>query len=176
MPKVKGLGLRVIAYDPYVSSEVATDLDVEMVDFPRLLKDSDFISVHATLTEETKKMFGWKELKEMKTSAFLINTARGGIVDTEALSSAVSEGSIAGAGLDVVDPDYVALRTDHPFFMMDNVIITGHSAFYSESSRPEMSRRAPQEVIRSLSGDLPYFLVNPEVKYNFDKRWKGGEN
>ena len=170
-PKAKGLGLKVIAYDPYVPSKVAEDVGVEPVDFQHLLQDSDLVSIHATLTDETRKMYGLKEFKKMKPSAFLINTARGGIVDTDALCTAISEGYIAGAGLDVVDPDYKPLSSNHPLFKMDDVIVTGHSAFYSETSYPELSHRAPQEVSRVLSGEWPRFFVNPEVKENFRRRF-----
>ena len=171
VPKAKGFGLNVVAYDPYVSTKVAEDAGVEMVNFKHLLNDSDFVSINAVLTDETRKMFGLNEFKEMKPSAFLINTARGGIVDTDALCTAISEGYIAGVGLDVVDPDFKPLSPNHPLFKMDNVIVTGHSAFYSETSYPELSHRAPQEVSRVLSREWPRFFVNPEVKENFRRRF-----
>ena len=170
VPKAKGFGLKIIAYDPYVSPDVFQQLGVEMVDFRHLLEESDYVSINASLAKETYHMFGLAEFQKMKPSAFLINTARGDIVDQEALCTAIAKGYIAGAGLDTVIPE--PLPGDHPLLQMDNVIVTAHSAFYSETSLAELPRRASQEVVRVLTGEWPQALVNPEVKENFNKKWR----
>lgn len=170
VPKAKGFGLKIIAYDPYIPTDVAQGLGVEMVDFSRLLEESDYISVNAILTQETYHIFGLAEFQKMKPSAFLINTARGDIIDQEALCTAISRGYIAGAGLDAVVPE--PLPPDHPLLHMDNVIVTAHSAFYSETAFVELSRRATQEVIRVLNGEWPQAFVNPEVKEEFNRKWR----
>ena len=170
VPKAKGFGLKVIAYDPYVSADVAGELGVEMVDFNQLLEESDYISINASLTQETYRMFGLAEFQRMKPSAFVINTARGDIIDQEALCTAIVKGYVAGAGLDAVVPE--PLPSDHPLLHMDNVIVTAHSAFYSETAFVELSRRATQEVIRVLNGEWPQAFVNPEVKEIYSRKWQ----
>lgn len=153
-----GLGLKVQAYDPYVSQ---TDLDVSFVDFDQLLETSDFISLHAPLTDGTRHLFGKNEFRKMKKSAFLINTARGGIVDGAALYEALSAGEIAGAGVDVMEqepPDQ-----DDPLLKLDNFIITPHAAWYSEESQTLLQREAARAVAAVLKGGKPRSLVNPEV-------------
>ena len=172
VPKAKGFGLKVIACDPYVSPDVARELGVEMVDFSQLLEDSDYISINASLTEETYRTFGLTEFKKMKPAAFIINTARGDIIDQEALRIAIDNGYIAGAGLDAVVPE--PLPPDHPLLHTDNIIITAHSAFYSETAFPELARRGIQEVIRVLNGQWPEALVNPEVQEEFNRKWQKG--
>ena len=169
VPKAKGFGLKVVAHDPYVDDKVFQELGVERVDFKSLLEESDYISINASLNEETYRMFGLAELKRMKPTAFLINTARGDIIDQEALCNAVTQGYIAGAGLDAVVPE--PLPVDHPLLHTDNIIVTAHSAFYSETAFPELGRRAVQEVIRILSGEWPVAFVNPEVKGEFQRKW-----
>ena len=169
VPKAKGFGLRVVASDPYIPPNVAKDMDVELVSFDRLLSESDYISIHAVLTKENQNMFGLKQFKKMKPTAYLINTARGELVDTEALCNAVSEGYIAGAGLDVVSPEPPS--TDSPLFKLENIIVTAHSGHYSDTAMPEPSRRAPKEVIRVLKGEWPLALINPAVKEKFAQKW-----
>jgi len=169
VPKAKALGLRVIAYDPYVSKDAAAALGVEMVGFEQLLRESDFVSLHAALTKDNQHMIGAEQLKKMKRTAYLINTARGGLVDEQALNTALSEGIIAGTGLDVMDPE--PPRPDNPLFKRDNVIITAHSANYSEESQAELLRRPEEEVFRILQGESPRCPVNPQVKERFIARW-----
>lgn len=171
VPKARGFGFQVIAHDPYLPAEIARDIGVELVDFDRLLKESDFISVHAALTPENEKMFGLEQFKKMKPTAFLINTARGGLVDTEALCTALSEGLIAGAGLDVTEPEPINL--DNPLLKLDNVIITGHSAYFSETAVVEQRKGPIAEIARVLTGEWPraVALKNPEVKEKFTQRW-----
>ena len=168
-PKARGIGLKVIAYDPYVSPEVMNEMGVEAVDLNRLLQESDFVSLHAGLTAENRHLLGKEQFKLMKPSACLINTGRGALVDEEALYTALAEGRIAGAGLDVneVEPP----KPDNPLFKLDNVFFTGHSAHYSDVSAEIYRRRPVEEVSRIMAGEWPNNFVNPEVKDNYIARW-----
>jgi D-3-phosphoglycerate dehydrogenase len=153
-----GLGLKVQTYDPYVFE---TDLDVEFMDFEPLLQTSDFVSIHAPLTDETYHMFGESQFKKMKKSAFLINTARGPIVDGAALYEALKAGEIAGAGVDVMDQE--PPLQDDPLLELDNFIVTAHTAWYSEESQKLLQRETARAVAAVLKGGKPRSLVNPEV-------------
>jgi len=175
-PKAKVFGLRIIAYDPYVSSDTMGNLGVEKVEFDRLLEESDFVSIHAAYTAEAHHMFGLEQFKKMKSTAYLINAARGGFVDTEALYTALSQGHIAGAGLDAVEgeppsPDNPILKPDNPLLKLENAIITGHSAYYSEEGEVEFWKRPSEEVVTVLKGGWPRGFINPQVKEKFIERW-----
>jgi D-3-phosphoglycerate dehydrogenase len=169
VPKAQGFGLRVIAYDPYVPPSIAESLGVELVDLPDLLPRSDYVSIHAALTSETRHLLGSEQLKQMKPSAFLINTARGGIVDEQALYAALSQGHIAGAGLDVLELE--PPQPDNPLLKLDNVVITAHAAHYSDQSVLELRRQPVESVIRVLKGEWPLGVVNPEVKEKYLSKW-----
>jgi len=153
-----GLGMKVQAYDPYVSE---TDLDVSFVDFDVLLRTSDFISLHPPLTDETRQMMGQDEFKKMKNGAFLINTARGPIVDGKALYEALKTEEIAGAGLDVMEDEPPS--QDDPLLKLDNFTITPHIAWYSVDSQELLQRETARAVVAVLNGGKPRSLVNPEV-------------
>ncbi|MBS7636233.1 hypothetical protein KEJ37_02625 [Candidatus Bathyarchaeota archaeon] len=103
--KILGFEVKLLAYDPYVEEETAKKIGVELVDLDTRLKESDVVTIHATLTKETEHMIGEKELRSMKSTAFLINTARGAIIDEKALIKALKEGWIAGAALDVFEEE-----------------------------------------------------------------------
>jgi len=105
----------------------------------------------------------------MKPTAFLINTARGALVDAGALYTALSEGLIAGAGLDVTDPE--PINPDHPLLKLENIIFTGHSAFFSETSVAEQPKGPIEDIVRVLSGEWPRALINPPAKEKFTHRW-----
>ena len=169
VPKAKSFGLKIIAYDPYIPADVAMEAGVELVDFDRLLEESDYISVHAALTHENEGMFGLEQFKTMKPTAFLINTARGALVNSEALYTALTESLIAGAGMDVTEPEPINL--DNPLLKLDNAIFTGHSAYFSETSTVEQRKAPVEEIARVLTGEWPQALVNPEVKEKFTQRW-----
>ena len=169
VPRAKAFALNVIAYDPYIPAEVAEGVGVEMVEMDRLLRESDYISLHAALTAENRGMMNAEVFARMKPTAYFINTARGGLVDEEALYDALSRGVIAGAGLDVMEPEPPSL--DNPLLHLDNVIVTAHSANYSQESAVELRRRPEEEVFRVLRGEWPYGFVNPQVKDNFVSRW-----
>jgi D-3-phosphoglycerate dehydrogenase len=167
--KAKGLGMRVIAYDPYVLGPVMESRGVTPVDFDTLLVESDFISIHTPLTSETSNMFGYDQFKKMKRTAYFINTARGGCVDQPGLIQALKEGLIAGAGIDVTIDEPIA--KDNPLLTMTNVILTGHSAWYSVSSEVDLYRRPMTQVVQALQGELPVYTVNVDVKTKWMARW-----
>jgi len=131
--KALGFGFKIIAYDPYISK---VESGIELVEFSQLLSDSDFISIHAPLTTETRHSFGENELKAMKKTAYLINTSRGPIVDEKALCKALKNKWIASAALDIMEkepPDW-----KNPLLNLDNLIVTPHISFYSEESYIEL--------------------------------------
>jgi len=169
VPKAKGFGLRIIAYSPHVDLETAKEYGVELVELGYLLRKSDYVSCHTALTPQTKHLLGLKELRNMKPTAYLINTARGGIVDEKALHTALSRGYIAGAGLDVLEKESAAI--DHPLLQFDNVILTAHSAHYSENSSLDIRRRPFEEISRIIDRKWPCCLLNPEVKGKFIAKW-----
>ena len=152
----------MFGYDPYLSSEELKARGAEKVDFPTLLQEADYISIHAPLSAETKNMFGLAEFKKMKPSAVIINTARGAIIDEKALCQALTEGVIAGAGLDVTNPEPPA--SDNPLLKLDQVLVTGHFAYYSETSVRELHVKSAEAIVAALQGEFPPFLANPEVK------------
>jgi len=172
VPKAQGFGLRVIACSPHVGDDVVAGLGVEPVDLDRLLRESDYVSVHTALNAGTTHILGLEQFRQMKRTAYLINTARGGLIDEGALYTALSEGYIAAAGLDVMELE--PPPSDNPLFKLDNVVFTAHSAHYSDASALELRRRPVEEVVRALRGELPYNLVNPEVKEKFLQRWGKG--
>ncbi len=159
-PKAKAFGLRVVTYDPYVSDEVLARAGVERVDFDELVRISDYISIHTPLMPATRHLFNADVFRRMKPSAYLINTARGPIVDEAALASALDQGQLAGAGLDVMEQEPPG---DSPLFGRDNVVLTPHTSFYSEESLIDLQTKAAEEVLRVLSGRAPRNPVNPEV-------------
>jgi D-3-phosphoglycerate dehydrogenase len=167
--KARGLGMRVIAYDPYVLRPVMESRGVTPVDFDTLLRESDFISIHTPLTSETSNMFGYEQFRTMKRTAYFINTARGGCVDQPGLIQALKEGLIAGAGIDVTLDEPIA--KDNPLLTMMNVILTGHSAWYSVTSEVDLYRRPMTQVIQALRGEFPVYTVNGDVKTKWMERW-----
>jgi len=156
-PKAKAFGLRVVTYDPYVSDEVLARAGVERVDFDELIKLSDYISIHAPLIPETHHLFDADVFRRMKPTAYLINTARGPIVDEAALGHALDLGQLAGAALDVMEKEPPA---GSPLLGRDNVIITPHTSFYSEESLVDLQTKAAEEVLRVLTGQAPRNPVN----------------
>jgi D-3-phosphoglycerate dehydrogenase len=156
-PKAQAFGIRVIAYDPHVPADVFATADVTSVDFSQLVETSDFISIHAPLMPETRGLFDAAVLRRMKPTAFLINTARGPIVDEQALAAALDAGHLAGAALDVMPQEP---PTGSPLVGRSDVIITPHTAFYSEESLVELQTKAAQEVVRVLRGEPARNPVN----------------
>ncbi|MCC7355279.1 MAG: C-terminal binding protein [Anaerolineae bacterium] len=160
--KAGGFGLRLLAYDPYVSADVASGLGVTLVPLAELLKEADFMSIHTPLTPETRHLIGEIELRLMKPTAYLINTARGDVVEIRALVKALEEKWIAGVGLDVVE-GIPPLPQDHPLLRFENAILTPHVAWYSEDATVELQETCARDVVRVLRGELPLSLVDPDV-------------
>ena len=161
VPKALGFGLRVIAYTPRLRQNDAPE-GVEVTnDLTVLLSASDYISIHCPLTEETAHIIDEAALAQMKSSALLINTSRGGVIDEEALIRALRDGRIGGAALDVTDPEPPS--ADNPLLSLENVIVTPHAAFYSVAATAELARKAAANVVTVLQGGVPETLVNAEV-------------
>ena len=168
-PKAKGFGLRIIVYDPYVSRDSLDSFEVEQVGLDELLAQSDIISIHVPLNSETRHMLGMEQLRKMKPSACLVNTARGAIADHEALYTALSEGIISMAAFDVTEPE--PIPSGSPLLKLDNFVVTGHSAHAFSSSSPGLFQRPAEEVIRVARGEWPVGLVNPAVKGKYNLKW-----
>ncbi|WP_313816006.1 C-terminal binding protein [Citricoccus sp.] len=158
VPRARALGLEVMALRRHreVPAGVRTVDTLEA-----LLAQSDIVSLHLPQTEQTLGLLGARELALMKPTAVLVNTARGGLVDTEALLAALERGALAGAGLDVTDPE--PLPADHRLRSLDQVILTPHAAFASEGSLTELSQKAATNVADVLRGTVPADVVNPGV-------------
>lgn len=160
-PKAKAFGLKVISYDPLVSPETMNRAGVEKVDFSELVSVSDHISIHAPLVPETNHLFNASVFCRMKPTAYLINTARGPIVDEQALAQALDQGHLAGAALDVLSHEPPSAS---PLFGRENVILTPHMSFYSVESLIDLQSKAAEEVVRVLSGEVPLNPLNPEAR------------
>lgn len=160
-PKAQALGLQVVAYDPYVPDALFQALKVRRVGLDDLLAESDFVSIHAPLTPETRHMFGREAFQKIKPGAVLINTARGPLVDEEALVEALEAGRLAGAALDVLEKEPPA--PDSRLRGRSDVILTPHIGFYSVESMLELETKATEEVVRVLRGEKPRTPVNPQV-------------
>jgi D-3-phosphoglycerate dehydrogenase len=167
--KAKGLGLRVIAYDPFVFGGVLESLGIEPTDMDTLLKESDFVSLHVPATPDTKNLMGYERFSQMKTTAYIINTSRGSVIDELGLIKALQEGLIAGAGLDVtaIEP----IEKENPLINMPNVILTGHSGWYSQEAEAELFYKPMLQVAMALEGKWPSFAINPLVKERWLKKW-----
>lgn len=159
--KAQAFGLNLLVFDPYVPESVIKQYNAKSVSLEELLKESDYISVHAPLTAETEHLISEKELQMMKKSAFIINTGRGPVIDERALIKALQEGQIAGAGLDVLEVEPPA--ADNPLLEMDNVVINPHSAWYSEQAEEELRTKTARGVAEVLQGYFPKYLVNIDV-------------
>ena len=159
--RARPFGLKLIAADPYQDPAVMEAHGVESVTLDTLLARADLITIHCPLTPETRGLINGAALAKMKPTAFLVNTARGPIIDLPALAAALANGKLAGAALDVVDPE--PLPADSPFYKMDNVILTPHSAYYSERSVELVRRETLMEAIEVLRGRRPRTVANPDV-------------
>lgn len=155
-----GFDMRVIYYDPK-EKKAYPDLQATQVDFETLLGESDFISLHTPLTPDTHHLIDAEAFSKMKSNAVLINTARGPVVDPDALYQALKQHRIFGAGLDVTDPEPLPL--DSPLLTLDNIVIIPHIASASKSSRAQMSWMAAQNLIAGLKGERLPNCVNPQV-------------
>ncbi|HEX3710139.1 MAG TPA: C-terminal binding protein [Pseudolabrys sp.] len=160
-PKAQAFGIKVIAFDPYAKSEVFKAAKVESVDFDTLLGTSDYISVHAPLLPATRGLMNAAAFAKMKKGAYLVNTARGPLIDEQALIAALDAGQIGGAGLDVVAVEPPA--KDSPLLGRDNVIISPHTAFYSIEALNELQTKCASDVARVLSGQKATYPISAET-------------
>lgn len=168
-PKAKAFGLRVIAHDPWVPADAAKGAGVEMVDLDRLLAESDFVSMHAALSPQNYHLISKEQLQRMKKNAYIINTARGGLIDETALVAAVNDGVIAGAALDVTEPE--PPPPDSPLLKNDRIILSAHTAQYSDEAIVDLRKGVEENVFSVLKGEWPRGLVNPQAKEKYTKRW-----
>ena len=159
--KAAAFGMRILAHDPLVTPEQAREAGVTLVSFEALLGESDFISIHAPLVEGTRRFFSGDVFRRMKPTAFLINTARGEIVDTGALTAAIDEGLLAGAGLDVFPIEPPA--AGDPILRHPKIVVTPHAAFNSVESLIDLRQIAARQIAQILGGVRPDFIVNPQV-------------
>ncbi len=159
--RAKPFNLTILAADPFIDPEVMVAAGVEPVTLEELLQRSDIVTIHAPLTPETRGLIDAETLALMKPTAVLVNTARGPIIDLPALAHALQEGKLAGAALDVVDPE--PLPADAPFYRMPNVILTPHSAYSSERSVDVVRRETLLEALQVLRGKRPRTVANPAV-------------
>jgi D-3-phosphoglycerate dehydrogenase len=165
----KGLEMRVLAFDPYLTEAECQERGATPVGLDTLLAQSDYITVHCPLTRETLGMIARRELALMRPSAFLINTARGGIVDEDALAEALTNGQIAGAGIDVWTTEPPPL--DHRLLTFNNVIATYHTAGVTVDSRHAMAQWNAEQLVQIFQGKRPPRLINPEAWELFTRRF-----
>lgn len=159
--RAQAFGITVQGFDPYLPDVVFATLGIRKVEAETLFASSDFISLHAPLTPETRHVVNLDTMRTMKKTAVIINTARGPLINSDDVYTALKEGIIAGVGLDV-------LETEPPTFPLalselENAIITPHAAYYSDASEPELRRKATEEVIRTLNEGKPKFWLNKEA-------------
>lgn len=170
--KARGLGLEVVASDPYVQPGKTAVADVPLVDLDDLLATSDYVSIHCPLNTATRHLINADRLSQMKSGAYLINCARGAIVDQNALVKALTERRIAGAGLDVFEEE--PLPDDDPLRRLENVVLTPHSAHWSVESTVECRRTAVEHVIAYFTGRTPLDVVNRDVlTMGLRNGWRG---
>jgi D-3-phosphoglycerate dehydrogenase len=156
--KASGFGLKILGFDPYISSAQAAQLGVEMVAWDALLRRSDYVTLHCPLTEETRHLVGAPQFALMKPTAYLINLSRGPVVDQVALYDALVNNRIAGAALDVLEQEPPA--AGEAILSLDNVIFTPHTSSWSIQSSEQLRRQAAQNVVVALRGETPYSVVN----------------
>jgi len=174
--KFGGWDLRIVATDPFVEPAHAIRLGVGPIPLDTLLESSDFISLHCPLLPETRCLINRQTLAKMKPGVILVNTARGGVVDTQALLEALDSGRVAMAGLDVFEEE--PLPVDSPLRKHPRTVLTDHAAWYSEESQVQLQKTVAQEIVRVCTGGLPVSLMNPEVLRQLGRfdEWTPPEN
>ena len=159
--RATGFGMRILYSGPRRKPELEQRYSMSFAAIDELLAESDFVSLHAPLTEQTRHLIDERSLKLMKPTAVLVNTARGALVNQEALYKALNEGWIAAAGLDVTDPE--PMPADDPLLTLGNLIIAPHIASASVATRSRMAMMAAEQLVEALSGRVPANAVNPEA-------------
>lgn len=158
--RIEGFGVDVVGYDPYVSAEDMRREGVEKVGFETLCERSDVVTVHTPLTESTSHLLDTSAFESMGSGVTLVNAARGGIVDHDALYDALRDGTVAYAGVDVLESEP---PEDRRLVELDNVVVTPHAAWYSEDALTELQRTAGENVAGFLDGEVPEYVVNRSV-------------
>lgn len=166
--RAEGFDMNVLAYDPYVSQERAEEVSAKLVDLETLLKESDFVSLHVALTDETHAMIGEKEFNLMKKTAYLINAARGPVVDEKALHDTLKEEKIAGAAIDVYSKEPPG--ANFVLFNLDNMIVTPHIAAYTVEAMRRMDTMNAEAIVKFFNGEKPQYIANPEVLKKIELR------
>lgn len=156
-----GLGMRVVGSDPFVSAEAAAQMGVELLSQDEVIAQADFLSLHAPNIPATYKMINRESIARMKSGAYLINVARGPLVDVDAVIEALDSGKLAGAGLDVFDEEPPV--ADYPIRFHPKVVLTPHSASVTDAGRARIERMAVERVLEFFNGERPKDVVNPKV-------------
>jgi len=159
--RARGFSMRILVHDPYCEDGLCETLIVEEPPLEQLLAESDFVTLHCTMCPETRHLINRERLRMMKPTAYLINAGRGALVDQAALAEALREGWIAGAGLDVLDPE--PPDPNDPLLQLDNVVFMPHVSSFTHDTIAKVNRRVCENVLEGLSGERPRFIVNPEV-------------
>lgn len=159
--KAEVFGMNLLAFDPYLEQKQLDDIKVKLTELEILLKESDFVSIHAPHTPETRSLIGENQLRIMKKTAYIINTSRGPLIDEQALIKALKKKWIAGAGLDVYEKEPPSLN--NLLLKLENVILTPHIAWYTEEASKRLEKLAIQRSVELLQGKIPKTVVNPEV-------------
>jgi glyoxylate reductase len=158
--RARGFGMQILAYDPYVDAAFAEEYGVAYVPLDQLLAESDFVTLHVALTEETEHLIGTDQFRRMKPTSILINASRGPVVVTDALVEALQSGGILAAALDVTDPE--PLPADHPLVTMPNCIVVPHTASATVQTRDRMADLAARNLLAGLRGERPPAPVNAD--------------
>ena len=162
-------GMTVVGHDPFADADFAHANGIALMPFDDVLREADFLTLHMPLVAESKQIINARAIGLMKPTAFLINTSRGGVIHEADLADALTNGRLAGAGLDVLDEE--PPPAGHPLVGLDNVILTAHTAGIDTQSRDDMGRVAAEAIVKLLAGEWPAdWIVNPEVKPAWDQR------
>lgn len=159
--KAQVFGMKVIAFDPYVNPSIADNYNIELVDWDTVLGRADVLSLHVPVTEQTVHLINEEALSKLKSNCILVNTARGALVEEQALIKALRAGKLAGAGLDVSEKEPIDINNE--LLTLPNVVITPHSAWYTEEAQQSLQQQAAQEIVRALNGERVLNLANPAV-------------
>ncbi|MDC7227662.1 MAG: hydroxyacid dehydrogenase [Spirochaetales bacterium] len=159
----KCFGCKIVAFDEYLPDEVKKNYEswVEFMDMESVLKQSDFVSIHVPLTDATRDLINYDSFKMMKNTSIIVNTSRGGIINEPDLVKALTEGEIAGAGLDVFDSE--PIEDDNPLLQMENAILTPHTAALTKECVVRMAMQGVERVVAFFNGEAPEKVANPEV-------------
>lgn len=159
--RAKGFNMKILYYDIVRRGDLEEELGIKYAPLEKLLMESDYVSIHVPLTPETRGIIGERELRLMRRTAILVNTSRGPVVDQKALSRALKEGWIAGAGLDVFEEE--PIDPDDPLLKLENIVVTPHIGSASHDTRNKMAELTATGIIKVLRGEMPENLFNPEV-------------